>query len=325
MEPLHEFWQAFQGESLLCDLFFNCFADHAWKNRTNDFDLKCHIVIAKLFQLVKESVHSSRPVRADHVIYRGPDGNRQTMRIDYFQFRSPRHPTDLKLESHGASKKQIKKGWELITEMKSAQLKLRRNGLPVVIASELRIGRIKSGNAPGIGVAMTPAFRAGGSLCHSFGVRLYTMNGSDWSKRYPLIVEDAARIKGSAILDAEAVWLDPNGVADFEALHSRLNDQRATACAFDLLLLNGEDMRVKSYVERKAALRKLLRGDRGIQYVEHAEEHGDELFTAVCKLGLEGIVSKRIDAPYRSGPARSWLKIRNPKAPAATRAADGTF
>jgi bifunctional non-homologous end joining protein LigD len=90
-------------------------------------------------------------------------------------------------------------------------------------------------------------------------------------------------------------------------------------------MLNEEDMRRKSYVERKAALRKLLRGDRGIQYVEHAEEHGDKLFAAVCKLGLEGIVSKRLDSPYRSGPSKAWIKFKNPRAPAATRAADGTL
>ena len=90
-------------------------------------------------------------------------------------------------------------------------------------------------------------------------------------------------------------------------------------------MLNEEDMRRKSYVERKAALRKLLRGDRGIQYVEHAEEHGDKLFAAVCKLGLEGIVSKRLNSPYRSGPSKAWIKVKNPRAPAATRAADGTF
>ena len=64
---------------------------------------------------------------------------------------------------------------------------------------------------------------------------------------------------------------------------------------------------------------------RGIQYVEHAEDHGDRLFEAVCKLGLEGIVSKKLDAPYKSGPSRVWLKIKNPKAPAATLAIDGTF
>jgi bifunctional non-homologous end joining protein LigD len=151
------------------------------------------------------------------------------------------------------------------------------------------------------------------------------MNGADRSNRYPLIIRDAPRIKGAAILDAEAVWLDSNGMADFEALHSRSNDGRATALAFDLLMLNEEDMRRKPYVERKAALRKILRGDRGIQYVEHAEEHGEKLFTAVCKLGLEGIVSKKLNAPYRSGPSKAWIKVKNPKAPAATRAADGTF
>jgi bifunctional non-homologous end joining protein LigD len=90
-------------------------------------------------------------------------------------------------------------------------------------------------------------------------------------------------------------------------------------------MLNGEDLRRAPYVDRKAALQKLLRHGRGIQYVEHAEGHGDRLFEAVCKLGLEGIVSKRLDAPYRSGPSKTWIKIKNPNAPAATRATDGTF
>jgi len=156
-------------------------------------------------------------------------------------------------------------------------------------------------------------------------VRLYTISGADWSKRYPLIGESAARIRGAAIIDAEVVWIGPNGVADFDALHSRVNDQNATACAFDLLMLNGEDLRRRRYVERKAALRKLLRHDHGIQYVEHAEGHGDKMFAAVCHLGLEGIVSKKLDAPYRSGPSKTWIKVKNPKAPAATRAIDGTF
>jgi ATP-dependent DNA ligase len=63
----------------------------------------------------------------------------------------------------------------------------------------------------------------------------------------------------------------------------------------------------------------------GIQYVEHAEGHGDKLFSAACNLGLEGIVSKKLNAPYRSGPSKTWIKVKNPKAPAATRAVDGTF
>jgi bifunctional non-homologous end joining protein LigD len=80
------------------------------------------------------------------------------------------------------------------------------------------------------------------------------------------------------------------------------------------------------FAERKAALAKLLfRSRDGIQYVEHAEGHGDRMFAAVCDLGLEGIVSKKIDAPYRSGPSKSWIKVKNPKAPAATRVIDGGF
>ena len=90
-------------------------------------------------------------------------------------------------------------------------------------------------------------------------------------------------------------------------------------------MLNGDDLRHKPYVQRKAALRKLLRHGRGIQYVEHAEGHGDRLFEAVCKLGLEGIVSKKLDAPYRSGPSKAWIKVKNPKAPAVTRVLEGGF
>ena len=134
-------------------------------------------------------------------------------------------------------------------------------------------------------------------------VRLYTMNAADWTARYPRIVEEAARIKGAAILDAEVVCLSPEGVPDFD------------------------DLRRRSLVERKAALGKLLfRARAGIQYVEHAEGgHGDRMFAAVCDLGLEGIVSKKINAPYRSGPSKSWIKVKNPKAAAATRVLDGAF
>ena len=157
-------------------------------------------------------------------------------------------------------------------------------------------------------------------------VRLFTINGADWSKRYPRIITEAGRLKHSAVIDAEVVWLDGKGTAQFDLLHSRLNDRDAIAVAFDLLMLNGDDMRRKPFIERKAALGKLLfRSRDGILYVEHAEGHGDKMCAAVCQLGLEGIVSKKLDAPYKSGPSKTWLKIKNPKAPAATRATDGMF
>ena len=151
------------------------------------------------------------------------------------------------------------------------------------------------------------------------------MNGADWSKRYPRIVEEAARLREPVIIDAEVVCLSGEGVANFDELHSRTADEKAVACAFDLLLA-GDDIRRRPLVERKAELKWILRRARGgVQYVEHVEGDGAEMFAAACRLGLEGIVSKRLDAPYRSGPARSWLKTKNPDAPAATRVLEGGF
>ena len=153
----------------------------------------------------------------------------------------------------------------------------------------------------------------------------HTMNGNDWTKRYPRIVEEAARLREPIIIDAEVVHLSADGAADFDALHSRTVDDKAVALAFDLLL-SGEDIRRQPLIERKTALKWVLRKAReGIQYVEHAEGHGDKLFVAVCNLGLEGIVSKRLTSVYKSGPSKTWIKVKNPKSPAATRAVDGTF
>ncbi|HVQ78577.1 MAG: DNA ligase [Pseudolabrys sp.] len=105
-------------------------------------------------------------------------------------------------------------------------------------------------------------------------VRLYSMNGADWRKRYPRILEEAARLREPLIIDAEVVHLSAEGVADFQTLHGRTADEKAVAVAFDLLV-SGDDIRRKPLIERKAALKWVLRRSRGgIQYVEHAEDHG---------------------------------------------------
>ena len=157
-------------------------------------------------------------------------------------------------------------------------------------------------------------------------VRLFTMNGADWSKRYPRIVEEATRIRGNAVIDAEVVCLDNKGVGNFDMLRGRNADDFAVACAFDPLMVNGNDLRRQPLRERKLALSKLMiRSRDGIQYVDYTEGHGEKFFDAVCDLGLEGIVSKRLTSVYRSGPSKTWIKVKNPKAPAATRAIDGTF
>ena len=106
----------------------------------------------------------------------------------------------------------------------------------------------------------------------------------------------------------------------------RTADHLAVAYAFDLLMHDGDDLRRQPLRERKFMLSKLLMRSRdGIQYVEHTQGHGEKLFEAVCDLGLEGIVSKRLTSVYRSGPSKTWIKVKNPKSPAATRAVDGTF
>jgi bifunctional non-homologous end joining protein LigD len=157
-------------------------------------------------------------------------------------------------------------------------------------------------------------------------VRLYTLNAADWTERYPRIVEEAAGLKRDAVLDCEVICTDENGRADFDRLHSRCFEHEAIACAFDLLRLDGDDMRRLPLADRKAALRKLLgRTREGIQYVAHAEMCGEEAFAAACELGIEGIVSKRLTAPYKSGQCKSWIKVRNPKSPAYLRIIDGTF
>ncbi len=128
------------------------------------------------------------------------------------------------------------------------------------------------------------------------------------------------------MIDAEVVCTDEDGRADFDRLHSRCFEHEAIACAFDLLRLDGDDLRRLPLSDRKTKLQKLLaRARDGIQYVWHVEADGVDSFKAACELGLEGIVSKRLTAPYKSGPCKSWIKVRNPKSPAYLRSSDGTF
>ncbi len=90
--------------------------------------------------------------------------------------------------------------------------------------------------------------------------------------------------------------------------------------------MDGDDLRRSPLAERKKALKRILKpSDGGIQYVEHIQADGQEMFSHACALGLEGIVSKKLNAPYKSGPFRSWIKVKNPHSPAYLRIIDGTF
>jgi bifunctional non-homologous end joining protein LigD len=153
------------------------------------------------------------------------------------------------------------------------------------------------------------------------GVRLFTRNGHDWTGRFPLIARAALSLKArSCLIDGEAVACDDDGMPVFDRLRKRRDDRRVFLYAFDLIELDGDDLRREPIEARKAALAKLLRHTkRGLLLNEHIDEPGDVVFRHACKLGLEGIVSKRLGSPYRSGRSRHWIKSKNPATPAVKR------
>jgi ATP-dependent DNA ligase len=156
-------------------------------------------------------------------------------------------------------------------------------------------------------------------------VRLWTRNGYDWSGRFPLITEAALRIKlDRFVVDGEAVLLGVDGISNFAGLHSRKFDHEVQFYAFDLIVSEGEDQRDQPLFLRKGALARLLkRRVDGILLNDFERgEIGPDLFKAACQMGLEGLVSKRRDRPYRAGPSKHWIKVKNPKSPAMNRAKD---
>jgi bifunctional non-homologous end joining protein LigD len=158
----------------------------------------------------------------------------------------------------------------------------------------------------------------------SIGIRLLTRNGHDWAPRYPRIVEAVNALKvRSCLIDGEAVACDESGVTVFKRLREKQIGQHVFLYAFDLLELNGRDLRPEPIEVRKATLASLLRGcPPGLRLNEHLTHPGELVFRHACKMGLEGIVSKRRGSRYRSGRTKDWLKFKNPDAPAVKREAE---
>jgi bifunctional non-homologous end joining protein LigD len=145
--------------------------------------------------------------------------------------------------------------------------------------------------------------------------RVYTRSGLDWSDKFPEVVEAARRLEiGSALLDGEIVSLDDKGNTGFSALQQAIGEggRGLTLFLFDALEIDGEDLARLPTIERKARLASLIGEGRPptLLYAEHIVGHGEKLFDAMCEAGQEGIISKRADAPYRSGRTKSWLKIK---------------
>lgn len=155
------------------------------------------------------------------------------------------------------------------------------------------------------------------------GVRLITRGGHDWTSRYPLVAAALGRLRArSVLIDGEVVVCDQAGRADFSRLRSRRHDGEAFLYAFDLIELDGEDLRAVALERRKAKLARLLaRTEHGIHLTDHFDGEGATIFPQACALGLEGIVSKRRDSRYVAGRTRTWLKAKNPQSAAVMREA----
>jgi len=156
-------------------------------------------------------------------------------------------------------------------------------------------------------------------------VKLYSRPGNDLTDRFPLIVEALTKLRSqSCIIDGEAVACGEDGIASFDRIRYRQHDASVFLYAFDLVELNGDDLRRDPLAVRKATLASLLaRAAPGLRFNEHLnEQDGPLVFAHACKLGLEGIVSKRRNSPYRSGRSPDWIKSKNPDAPAVRREAE---
>jgi bifunctional non-homologous end joining protein LigD len=158
----------------------------------------------------------------------------------------------------------------------------------------------------------------------SAGVRLITRAGNDFSGRFPFIATAVSKLPvRSRLIDGEAIVCDENGLAVFNLLRRHGALASAVHCAFDLLEFEGRDLRREPIEKRKALLAKLLKGQQmRIVLNEVYEEDGAIVFREACRLGCEGIVSKRRGFVYRGGRSPLWLKVKNPNAPAVKREAE---
>lgn len=196
----------------------------------------------------------------------------------------------------------------------SARAKKTRATMPAFIEPQLCTLVVRATSAPGWahevkfdGYRMQ--LRVENGVC-----KLNTRRGLDWTARFETLATAASALP-DCLLDGEVVALDTQGLPDFAALQTALTDNATGALiyfAFDLLFIDSEDLRALPLRERKERLKALLdtAGIRALQYVDHFETPGEAMLQSACLMHLEGIVSKRLDAPYSSGRGGHWTKAK---------------
>ena len=144
-------------------------------------------------------------------------------------------------------------------------------------------------------------------------VEVWSRRGALFNDKFPRIAEAVSALPvDNALIDGEAVVFKPDGHSDFAGLSTKAGGEQASFVAFDLLSLDADDLRQRPLEERRAALSQLVAGVVGVVFSEALATEGAIVFAHACKLGLEGIVSKRAGSRYRSGTTRNWLKCLNP-------------
>jgi bifunctional non-homologous end joining protein LigD len=193
----------------------------------------------------------------------------------------------------------------------------KRAKLPAIIEPELTsMVDAPPGGAGWIHEVKFDGYRMGARI-ENGRVKMITRSGLDWTRKFPAIAKALAktRIK-SAWLDGEVVVPDENGISSFSGLQRALSDGDDSGMIFylfDLPYLNGENLRALPLIQRKHILRDTLftkKRNDALAYSEHHEADGEAFFKAATNMGLEGVVSKRKDSPYRSGRGRDWVKSK---------------
>jgi bifunctional non-homologous end joining protein LigD len=199
-----------------------------------------------------------------------------------------------------------------------AKLPGKKEALPSFIAPQLA----SEAPAPPVGAHWVhelklDGYRIQAHIDKSGKIRLFTRSGLEWTHRMPLIVRELGRLKVEhAVLDGEVVVLDADGQSSFAKLQAAFEEGAShplTYFVFDLLHLNGHNLRLEPLAERKHILEQLLDTlpeHEVIRYGQHIETEGAPIFKAACAMGAEGIVSKRSDSAYTSGRSKSWIKIK---------------
>lgn len=194
--------------------------------------------------------------------------------------------------------------------------KIRKTKLPDFIAPQLAL----LSEVPPSGENWLHEIKLDGyrTLCHKqkSKIKLLTRSGLDWTAKYKSIEKECQKIPAdSVMLDGEIVWVDDQGVSHFQGLQNSLDAHKSEELlyyVFDILHLNGQDLRETPLIERKILLAELVKntGSKKILFSDHWQGKGTEVLATACKLNLEGIVSKNSQALYESGRNKNWIKSK---------------